>query len=42
MLNTKLLINTNLHREAVDWHNRVINNGGVVSRDVLKGISEFC
>ena len=42
MLNTKLLINTNLHREAVDWHNRVINNGGVVSRDVLKGISDFC
>lgn len=42
MLNTKLLINTNIHREAIDWHNRVITNGGRVSKSTLKAVSDFC
>lgn len=42
MLNTKLSAGVNLHREAIDWHNRVLNNGGSVSKDVLKAISDFC
>jgi len=32
----------NLHREAVDWHNRVITNGGRVSSSTLKAVSNFC
>lgn len=42
MLNTKLLINTNIHREAVNWHNMVLTNGGGVRKDTLKAVSDFC
>lgn len=32
----------NLHRESIDWHNRVITNGGRVSVSTLKAVSNFC
>lgn len=42
MLNAKLFANVNLHKEAVDWQNRVLTNGGYVSKDTLKAVSDFC
>lgn len=42
MLNAKLFASVNLHKEAVDWHNRVLTNGGRVSKDTLKAVSDFC
>lgn len=31
-----------LHIEAIDWHNRVVSNGGSVSPYTLKAVSDFC
>jgi hypothetical protein len=31
-----------LHIEAIDWHNRVVSNGGSVSPTTLKAVSDFC
>jgi hypothetical protein len=31
-----------LHIEAIDWHNRVVSNGGSVSPTTLKAVSNFC
>jgi hypothetical protein len=42
MLNGKLFSSVNIHREARDWHNRVLSNGGRVSKDTLKAVSDFC
>lgn len=42
MLNAKILSSTNIHREARDWNNRVITNGGSVSGSTLKAVSNFC
>ena len=42
MLNAKLFSSVNIHREAVDWHNRVLTNGGRVSKDTVKAVSDFC
>lgn len=44
MLLSSLLLagSHNLHKEAVDWHNRVLVNGGRVSNSTLKAVSNFC
>lgn len=44
MLLSSLLLagSANLHKEAVDWHNRVLVNGGCVSNSTLKAVSNFC
>ena len=42
MLNGKLFSSVNIHREARDWHNRALASGGIVSKDTLKAVSDFC
>lgn len=42
MLSLKLISAVNLHREAIDWNNRVLNNNGNVSKDTLRAVSNFC
>jgi hypothetical protein len=42
MLNANLFPTVNIHREARDWSNRVLSNGGRVSKDTLKAVSDFC
>lgn len=42
MLNAKILSSANIHKEARDWSNRVITNGGSVSASTLKAVSNFC
>lgn len=42
MLNAKLITGANIHREARDWYNRAITNGGSVSKSTLKAVSDFC
>lgn len=42
MLNAKLFSSVNIHREARDWYNRAITNGGSVSKSTLKAVSDFC
>lgn len=33
---------SNLHIEAADWRNRVVDNGGSVSNTTLRAVNEFC
>ena len=44
LLSSLLLSNSslNIHREAADWRNRVLTNGGSVSSNTLKAVSNFC
>ena len=43
MLSTKIIGGLkSLHIEAIDWHNRVVSNGGSVSPTTLKAVSDFC
>jgi len=43
MLSTKIIGGSkSLHLEAIDWHNRVVANGGSVSQYTLKAVSDFC
>lgn len=43
MLSFKVLNSLkSLHIEAIDWHNRVVSNGGSVSPTTLKAVSDFC
>jgi hypothetical protein len=43
MLSTKIIGGSkSLHIEAIDWHNRVVSNGGSVSQYTLKAVSDFC
>jgi hypothetical protein len=43
MLSTKIIGGSkSLHLEAIDWHNRVVSNGGSVSPTTLKAVSDFC
>lgn len=43
MLSTKIIGGLkSLHIEAIDWHNRVVANGGSVSQYTLKAVSDFC
>lgn len=44
MLSFKVLAGglKSLHVEAIDWHNRVVSNGGSVSPYTLKAVSDFC
>lgn len=42
MLNAKLFANVNIHREARDWYDRALANGGIVSKSTLKAVSDFC
>jgi hypothetical protein len=43
MLSFKVLNSLrSLHIEAIDWHNRVVSNGGSVSPTTLRAVSNFC
>lgn len=43
MLSKKIIGGSkSLHIEAIDWHNRVVSNGGSVSQYTLKAVSNFC
>jgi hypothetical protein len=43
MLSFKVLNSLrSLHIEAIDWHNRVVSNGGSVSPTTLRAVSDFC